>query len=137
MEAGAAAGAGTPPVAVDPLIQAAADELKTLGGCCKDSDNVLERINSMHESLSRQGGSAPRMLRACPCTREPYNTIFDRTTAHKFPRAASRIWWPHPLPRVPSNGKNLRLAWHISVEPVHAGRRVLTYMLGDAVLHVD
>jgi len=42
---------------VDPMIQAAMDELKTLGGCCKDSDNVLEKINSTHENISRQGVS--------------------------------------------------------------------------------
>ena len=48
-------GAGAAPV--DPMIQAAMDELKTLGGCCKDSDNVLEKINSTHENISRQGVS--------------------------------------------------------------------------------
>ena len=36
------------------LEQAAAADVKALGGCCKDSDNVLEKINAVHEKLSKQ-----------------------------------------------------------------------------------
>jgi len=43
----------------DPMVTAAAEEVKTLGGCCKDSDKVLERINGEHEKLSKQGPRRP------------------------------------------------------------------------------
>ena len=43
----------------DPMLLAAAEEVKTLGGCCKDSDRVLEKINSEHEKLSKQGVTHP------------------------------------------------------------------------------
>ena len=59
MDAGGAA-------SVDPMIQAAMDELKTLGGCCKDSDNVLEKINSTHENISRQGVFECRLFQMPP-----------------------------------------------------------------------
>ena len=59
MDAGGAA-------SVDPMIQAAMDELKTLGGCCKDSDNVLEKINSTHENISRQGVFGCRLFQMPP-----------------------------------------------------------------------
>jgi len=41
----------------DTALNAAAEEVKTLGGCCKDSDNVLEKINSVHEKLSKEGAT--------------------------------------------------------------------------------
>ena len=59
MEAAGADGslaAGAP--AVDPMVQAALDEVKTLGGCCKDSDNVIAKINEQHEKLAKQGAAA-------------------------------------------------------------------------------
>ena len=46
---------GADAAAGDPLLLAAVEEVKTLGGCCKDSDRVLEKINSEHEKLSKQG----------------------------------------------------------------------------------
>lgn len=49
------AGVGADAGAGDPLLLAAVEEVKTLGGCCKDSDRVLEKINSEHEKLSKQG----------------------------------------------------------------------------------
>lgn len=68
--AGEAGGAATPPV-VDPQLQAATGELRTLGGCCKDSDNVLERINTMHDNLSKQGARVPGGVFACVQPRDP------------------------------------------------------------------
>jgi hypothetical protein len=59
MEAGAA-GEGAATAVADLKIVAAQNELRTLGGCCKDSDNVLERINTLHDSLSKQGATRRR-----------------------------------------------------------------------------
>jgi len=44
------------------MIEAATAEVKSLGNCCKDSDNVLDKINALHEKLSGQGTA--RSLRA-------------------------------------------------------------------------
>ena len=39
-------------------MEGAGEEVKTLGGTCRDSDHVVEKINSVHEKLSRQGEHA-------------------------------------------------------------------------------
>ena len=49
---GAGGAAALAPV---PLVKAAMDEVKTLGGCCKDSDNVIAKINELHEKLAKLG----------------------------------------------------------------------------------
>ena len=48
------AGGAAAPAAV-PLVKAAMDEVKTLGGCCQDSDNVIAKINELHEKLAKLG----------------------------------------------------------------------------------
>eukprot|EP00961_Rhodomonas_salina_P240416 3248222-Rhodomonas_salina.8 len=40
---------------MDAMVQAAAADVKALRGCCKDSDNVLEKINAEHEKLAAKG----------------------------------------------------------------------------------
>eukprot|EP00290_Baffinella_frigidus_P049456 CAMPEP_0180408132 /NCGR_PEP_ID=MMETSP0989-20121125/42106_1 /TAXON_ID=697907 /ORGANISM="non described non described, Strain CCMP2293" /LENGTH=351 /DNA_ID=CAMNT_0022412035 /DNA_START=183 /DNA_END=1235 /DNA_ORIENTATION=+ len=37
------------------MIAAATAEVKTLANCCKDSDNILNKINELHEKISGQG----------------------------------------------------------------------------------
>eukprot|EP00960_Hanusia_phi_P058351 763860-Hanusia_phi.AAC.6 len=45
-------------------MEGAGEEVKTLGGTCKDSDHVIEKINSVHEKLSRQGEERRRETEA-------------------------------------------------------------------------
>ena len=82
MEAGAA-GEGAATAVADLKIVAAQNELRTLGGCCKDSDNVLERINTLHDSLSKQGATRRCARARDPCCCWP-----------QAPRAVRAAIWP-------------------------------------------
>ena len=96
MEAGAS-GEGATTAVADLKIVAAQNELRTLGGCCKDSDNVLERINTLHDSLSKQGATRRRL---CACARDPCY-CWPQAPCHAGSRLALER---RGGPRVPSRG---------------------------------
>lgn len=72
----------------DPMLLAAAEEVKTLGGCCKDSDRVLEKINSEHEKLSKQGVTHPLSGGACFCRMCRAGQLSDMTLSSPL----QRLW---------------------------------------------